>query len=69
MCILGSRDQYCIHPTISKSDKKSKKCKKLLEDPKGCKFKNGKERLKNHKSLNFGGDLAVWDIEELISLG
>lgn len=71
MVVLGSREQYCIHPQVSQSAHGSKNvaCKKLLKEMHGCSYKNNKSRLYLNPALQVGGQLEVWDVEDLTALG
>ena len=70
MVILGSREQYCIHPkVVASKTSKNVECKKLLKEKHGCSYKNGNMRLYLHPTLKSGGSKEVWDIEDLVELG
>lgn len=65
MTILGSREQYCIHSKVKKSDNKNEDCKTLLE------FGDCKQYRQAHKIKT---DLKskkthVFDIEDLVRIG
>lgn len=66
--ILGSREHYCIHPTVSRSSSKNEDCKELLEES-ACQFFNNVPTLKSSRELRPGPQLEVWDIEDLVQLG
>ena len=67
MVVLGSREQYCVNPKVSKvqSGSKNLACKRLLQEQSGCQFKHGKSRVYAHESIQN----RVWDIEELVQVG
>lgn len=70
--VLASRDHYCIHPRVSKSTHKSYECKRLNARQAqgcGCSYKKNKKALINDAALQPGGELEVWDIEDLVALG
>eukprot|EP01114_Cavostelium_apophysatum_P012798 TRINITY_DN2954_c0_g2_i1.p1 TRINITY_DN2954_c0_g2~~TRINITY_DN2954_c0_g2_i1.p1 ORF type:complete len:866 (+),score=174.26 TRINITY_DN2954_c0_g2_i1:149-2746(+) len=70
MCVLASREHYCIHPKVSKSPFKTIECKQLVdESPRGCSFKKKDTKLSNSEEISEGGSLEVWDIEDFVSLG
>ncbi|KAI7884155.1 uncharacterized protein EV154DRAFT_428012 [Mucor mucedo] len=64
--ILGSRDQLCIHPKVSKASNKTESCIELL-DKNACHYKHKIGRIMTHPSIN--GTNRVWDIEDLVTLG
>lgn len=68
VAIFGSREQYCIHPTVSRSNNKNDDCSKLL-DANNCQYFNNVHSLKNNPQLRRGGSMSVWDIEDLVTLG
>ncbi|KAG5456416.1 MAG: hypothetical protein BJ554DRAFT_3852, partial [Olpidium bornovanus] len=68
MAVLGSRNQYCIHPTVSKSKNRNEECAQLL-DSEGCAYFNGVRQLRASREIARGGKHEVWDIEDLAKLG
>lgn len=69
MCILGSREQYCINQDVIKSgNNKGEECKKHLKEQ-SCAHFQGAQRLAEHKSFADGGVLQVHDIEDMVDLG
>ncbi|KNC49459.1 uncharacterized protein AMSG_11882 [Thecamonas trahens ATCC 50062] len=64
MAILASREQYCIHPRVSKSARRNDECKALLEHA-GCGFNHNVQRLASDPVFS----TKVWDIENLVSAG
>ena len=64
MTVLASREQYCIHPKISKSSHRNEECKNALENH-ACGFYHNKERLIT--SPTFASQ--VWDIEDIVQGG
>lgn len=69
MAILGSRNQYCIHPTISSSKFIQSDCNTLLKTIKGCSYNHSVGVLKNDHRIQPGGVNQIWDIEDLRILG
>eukprot|EP01119_Soliformovum_irregulare_P015129 TRINITY_DN4215_c0_g1_i2.p1 TRINITY_DN4215_c0_g1~~TRINITY_DN4215_c0_g1_i2.p1 ORF type:complete len:1028 (-),score=324.22 TRINITY_DN4215_c0_g1_i2:562-3225(-) len=67
MTILGSRDQYCIHPHVSNKNNKNDECKRLLTSH-ACKFYKNTDNLKKSVELQPGGSTEIFDIEDLIAL-
>ena len=69
MSVLGSREHYCLHKDVSRSSTKNDDCKKLLENN-ACSYATQMRRLQEHPALRVpAGELAVWDVEDLVSLG
>ncbi|CDS02763.1 hypothetical protein LRAMOSA00167 [Lichtheimia ramosa] len=68
MSILGSREQYCIHSKVAKSQDKNEECRILL-DANACRFANKVKDVVTHRKVRSGGDLEIWDIEDLVELG
>ncbi|XP_062501218.1 Fanconi anemia group J protein homolog isoform X2 [Corticium candelabrum] len=73
MCVLGSREQNCIHPGVSRSKHKNEECQKLLalgqpKDGGGCQFFRG-TKVRNYEDLRGYGFETAWDLEELVSFG
>ncbi|KAG1337169.1 hypothetical protein G6F62_005997 [Rhizopus arrhizus] len=66
MTVLGSRDQLCIHPKVSKSANKNEDCVNLL-DKQACGYAHRTKKVLAHPALQ--STLRVWDIEDMISLG
>ncbi|KAG2233499.1 hypothetical protein INT48_003370 [Thamnidium elegans] len=64
--VLGSREQLCIHPKISKMSNKTDGCIKLL-DKSGCPFKNKTNSIVNHPAIKVVN--KVWDIEDIVKVG
>lgn len=64
--VLGSREQLCIHPKISKLANKTDACIKLL-DKSGCSFKNKTNSIVNHPAIKVIN--KVWDIEDIVKVG
>lgn len=64
--VLGSREQLCIHPKVSRMPNKTEGCIKLL-DKSGCSFKNKTNSVINHPALK--GTNTVWDIEDIVKVG
>ncbi|KAI9271154.1 helicase C-terminal domain-containing protein [Helicostylum pulchrum] len=64
--VLGSREQLCIHPKISKMANKTDGCMKLL-DKSGCSFKNKTHSIVNHPTIKVIN--KVWDIEDIVKVG
>ncbi|GAB0096775.1 Regulator of telomere elongation helicase 1 homolog [Sergentomyia squamirostris] len=66
--VLGSRNQMCIHPDISKETNLSAQinlCKHAVKR-KQCTFYNNVERRKDHEEFSRNG---VMDIEDLVTAG
>lgn len=68
MCILGSREQYCVDKEVSKSSNKNEDCKAKLKDHK-CGFYHNALKLQASSELGPAGQLAVHDIEDIVALG
>jgi Fanconi anemia group J protein len=68
MSVLGSRDQYCVHPAVSRSSNKNEECNNLLEKD-GCRYFDRHKNLIAHSDIKPGHALEVWDIEDLQQLG
>ncbi|RKO89259.1 hypothetical protein BDK51DRAFT_31497, partial [Blyttiomyces helicus] len=68
MTILGSREHMCVHPKVSRSEKKNEHCEELLKNDK-CRYFHGVRNLRNHTALSRGASLEIWDIEDLAALG
>lgn len=62
MCILGSRNQYCIHREVMKSDSKGEDCQSKLKEN-SCNYFHGAQKLAQHRQLMKGGNMEVHDIE------
>ncbi|CDH53830.1 low quality protein: fanconi anemia group jprotein [Lichtheimia corymbifera JMRC:FSU:9682] len=63
MSILGS-----LHKTVAKSYDKNEECRLLL-DANACRFANNVNKVVSHHKVRPGGDMEIWDIEDLIELG
>ncbi|KYQ92970.1 DEAD/DEAH box helicase [Tieghemostelium lacteum] len=68
MLVLGSRDHYCVNPELKNIAKKKERCMKLIRDS-GCKFVKNTYSIAKSSKFKAGGELAVWDIEDLILEG
>ncbi|KAI8577770.1 hypothetical protein K450DRAFT_250762 [Umbelopsis ramanniana AG] len=68
MTILGSRDQFCIHPKVSKASNKNEECSKLL-DKNLCSYGHNVRKVTQHSSIQRGSSNFIWDIEDLINVG
>lgn len=68
MCILGSRDHYCIHPVVSKKVSKNEDCKALVERG-ACEFYKKTTDLATSSKIQPGGEKEVFDIEDFVQLG
>ena len=42
---------------------------RILLDANACSFANKVNKVVNHHKIRRGGDLEIWDIEDLIELG
>ena len=67
MVVLGSRDQMCIHESISKEPNKNEGCR-IAVSTKSCSYYLQKENL-NVRDFKAGGVHEVWDIEDLVEAG
>ncbi|XP_033607674.1 regulator of telomere elongation helicase 1 homolog isoform X3 [Cryptotermes secundus] len=68
MAVLGSRDQMCIHPEVSKEENniaKMHKCQAYTKSH-ACYFYSNLERKKTDPALR---DVGILDIEDLVKLG
>ncbi|XP_058128146.1 regulator of telomere elongation helicase 1 homolog [Anopheles ziemanni] len=65
---LGSRDQLCIHPEVSKVDSNAMKTNLCREKVKArsCSFYSRVEKVKDHPEVN---QVPIHDIEDLITVG
>uniref|UniRef100_A0A182JAL0 Regulator of telomere elongation helicase 1 homolog n=1 Tax=Anopheles atroparvus TaxID=41427 RepID=A0A182JAL0_ANOAO len=66
--ILGSRDQLCIHPEVSKMESNAIKTNLCREKVKGrsCSFYSRVEKMKDHSEVT---RVPIHDIEDLITVG
>ncbi|CAO3637615.1 unnamed protein product [Mucor hiemalis] len=64
--ILGSRDQLCIHPTVSKSNTKNEDCVELL-DKSNCSYAKRAHSILTHRSMK--NENRIWDIEDIVKVG
>ncbi|CAO3574480.1 unnamed protein product [Mortierella alpina] len=64
MVVLGSRNHYCINPTLKKTVNKNDGCQDLLDDPyQGCLWKH------NVRELEVRAMGKIWDMEDMIVNG
>ncbi|KAI9246356.1 hypothetical protein BY458DRAFT_536907 [Sporodiniella umbellata] len=66
MTVLGSREQFCIHPKVSKSPNKNDDCVSLL-DSNSCSYFHRTRKLVSLPE--FDSEDRVWDIEDMVRLG
>ncbi|CAO3697444.1 unnamed protein product [Rhizopus microsporus] len=66
MTVLGSREQLCIHPKVSKSNNKAEDCSNLL-DKQACVFAHRTKKLINRIMTEPAN--RILDIEDMVSLG
>lgn len=66
MTVLGSREQLCIHPKVSKSSNKAEDCSNLL-DKQACSFAHRTKKLINRIMTEPAN--RILDIEDMVSLG
>ncbi|KAJ2430434.1 hypothetical protein GGF41_001000 [Coemansia sp. RSA 2531] len=66
--VLGSRAQTCINNKVKKSGSIDEECRKLVDDSL-CKPHRIYRKLLTHKKLQRQGDLEIWDLEDIESLG
>ncbi|KAJ2803750.1 hypothetical protein H4R20_002771 [Coemansia guatemalensis] len=70
--VLGSRAQTCIHHRASKASKNGESvddaCRALLDEDRCAPFQ-GFRRLVGNKKLSVGGELEIWDLEDIVRLG
>ncbi|KAI8144490.1 helicase C-terminal domain-containing protein [Fennellomyces sp. T-0311] len=65
MSVLGSREQYCIHKRVRKeAEDKNEACTQLL-DSNSCIYAKNVNKVLRSKYIRPGGELEVWDIEDL----
>lgn len=64
--VLGSRDQLCIHPRVSKTSNKNEECATLL-DKQGCDYAPNTAKILKNPMLRTTH--RVWDIEDMVTLG
>ncbi|KAI8336223.1 hypothetical protein BC941DRAFT_428637 [Chlamydoabsidia padenii] len=67
MTVLGSRDQLCVHPKVSKSSNKSEDCVALL-DTDSCTYGRQTNQLLGHRTMR-PSSRSIWDIEDAVKLG
>lgn len=67
VAILGSREQFCVHPTVKQftGTIQNRKCSNLTADH-SCQYKNN---LASYHSQNVGVNAGVMDIEDLLAVG
>ncbi|GAB5591446.1 hypothetical protein Unana1_06346 [Umbelopsis nana] len=68
MTILGSRDQLCIHPKVSRAANKNEECSALLDESR-CSYGTSVRKLVGHSSVQRSGSNFIWDIEDLTNVG
>jgi Fanconi anemia group J protein len=68
IAILGSRNQFCVHPRVSKSSNKNDDCKVLVEQ-RSCSHYERAKVVKAHSSLAPHGETQLFDIEDLVTVG
>ncbi|KAJ2614462.1 hypothetical protein H4S08_001695 [Coemansia sp. RSA 1365] len=70
--VLGSRAQTCIHNRASKASKNGESvddaCRALLDEDRCAPFQSYR-RLIGNKKLSVGGELEIWDLEDIVQLG
>ncbi|PIA13149.1 DNA repair helicase [Coemansia reversa NRRL 1564] len=70
--VLGSRAQTCIHNRASKASKNGESvddaCRALLDEDRCAPFQSFR-RLIGNKKLSAGGELEIWDLEDIVRLG
>ncbi|KAG5460589.1 MAG: hypothetical protein BJ554DRAFT_7346, partial [Olpidium bornovanus] len=69
MAVLGSRKQYCVHPKVSKSADVDEGCTSLCETESGCQYREQTARITSSADVAAGGQLEIWDIEDLVDFG
>ncbi|ORZ11058.1 helicase C-terminal domain-domain-containing protein [Absidia repens] len=67
MTVLGSREQLCVHPKVSKSTNKSDDCVALL-DSASCVYGRQTNQLLGHRTMRPNSG-SIWDIEDAVKLG
>eukprot|EP01133_Synstelium_polycarpum_P004349 gene4349-5078_t len=70
MCVLASRDHYCVNPKLADVSKKKERCKKAVKD-RECRYhkKEGNYVMSTSGKFRSGGEMQVWDIEDLLNEG
>eukprot|EP00891_Asterochloris_glomerata_P003472 jgi/Astpho2/3472/e_gw1.00055.1.1_t len=68
MAVLASREQYCIHPTVSRKSNKDEECDKLIKEESGCSCKYFKNVTRLYP-MQTSSALNVHDIEDLARVG
>ncbi|KAJ2866520.1 hypothetical protein GGH94_001488 [Coemansia aciculifera] len=66
--VLGSRAQTCINHQVKKSGSIDEECRKLVDDSM-CGPHHIYRKLLAHKKLQRQGDLEIWDLEDIETLG
>ncbi|KAJ2082205.1 Fanconi anemia group J protein [Coemansia sp. RSA 988] len=70
--VLGSRAQTCIHNRANKATKNGESvddaCRALIDED-GCKPFQSFRRLVGNRKLAVGGELEIWDLEDIVRLG
>ncbi|KAL0491908.1 Fanconi anemia group J protein [Acrasis kona] len=69
ICILGSRDQYCVNESVqNKKLNKKEECDRLKDHNK-CVYHRNYNSLVDSPSIRPGGSHEVWDVEDLVDMG
>ncbi|KAJ1724942.1 hypothetical protein LPJ53_000868 [Coemansia erecta] len=66
--VLGSRTQMCIHGEAIKTGSIDDACRKLIETD-DCGPYRSHRKISGHPKVRFGGELEIWDIEDIVKLG
>ncbi|KAJ1899188.1 hypothetical protein LPJ66_002269 [Kickxella alabastrina] len=66
--VLGSRAQTCIRQKKNTDQSVDDMCRALLDED-NCSAYSGFRKLTGHKKVARGGDMEIWDIEDIVSLG
>ncbi|KAJ2772430.1 hypothetical protein IWQ56_001378, partial [Coemansia nantahalensis] len=66
--MLGSRSQTCLLNEASEVDAVDEMCRDLL-DSSGCSFFSRTQKLAGSHHLQAGGELEIWDLEDIVELG
>ncbi|KAJ2745055.1 hypothetical protein GGI20_002464 [Coemansia sp. BCRC 34301] len=66
--VLGSRAQTCINNAARRAESVDDECRKLVEENR-CGPHRKYRSLLAHRKLGSGGDLEIWDLEDIENLG
>ncbi|KAJ1733132.1 Fanconi anemia group J protein, partial [Coemansia biformis] len=68
MAVLGSRSQTCIHHRAPRASSVDDMCRELVDDN-NCRFFSRSKLLVGNEKVRAGGELEIWDLEDIVDLG